>query len=113
MNFGLFSAFDLVIILILVVLNLVFLKTKNSKAFGWIITFLFLIGLPYLSQRLEVNRVYRTEETVDSFNLFYTYFKYPFYWVVGILQLIIFWIKAKNEISADDYEKRIEEIGNS
>lgn len=113
MFFGPFSAFDLVVILVLIVLNLVFFKTKNSKAFGWILAALFLIPLPYLSQRLEVARVYRTEEVVDSFNLWYTYFKYPIYWVIGILQLIIFWVKPRNKDTGNGLEESIDEIGNS
>ncbi|WP_153244860.1 hypothetical protein [Labilibaculum antarcticum] len=42
-----------------------------------------------ISMKIEIVRVSNEFEIVDGFNLLYTYFRFPMYWIVGICQSIL------------------------
>lgn len=82
--------FDYAIIAILIVLNIVFWKKKIKYNTGCIIGFLlFGIILPIVSQYIEVQRVKDSIGIMDNFEVLYTFFRFPLYWLIGILQSLI------------------------
>ena len=90
-----FSIFDCITIFLLVVMNLLFWKHNflyNVKKV-WIIIvpwFLLFAGiLPILSIIIEIKMVKNEYEIVDGFNLLYLYFRFPLYWIIGWVELLI------------------------
>lgn len=84
---------DAFILLILIVANTIAYFKFRDKKLGCIATFgiivLYIIILPLLSQGFEIRRVVSVNGTDDSFTLLYTYLRFPLYWILGIIQLII------------------------
>ncbi len=86
--------FDYIIIGILLLLNIKFWKTKfEGKTGCWVGGILFGFILPLISLTIEVQRVKITIGITDSFEVLYTYLKFPTYWIIGIVQSIITGIK--------------------
>jgi hypothetical protein len=82
--------FDYAIIAILIILNIIFWKKKIKYNVGCIIGFLlFGIMLPIASQYIEVQRVKNSIGIMDNFEVLYTFFRFPLYWLIGILQSLI------------------------
>lgn len=71
-----------------------------------------MIVLPLISQFEEIQRVTNPEPAVDAFELLYTYLKFPFYWTVGFIQVLILQLK-KGKKEEGDYDDSIDKIGNS
>jgi hypothetical protein len=97
LNNGFIGYFDIFVFISLIIINIIFLKYKTSDfmyKFGcWLQLFiivLFALILPILSITVEIEIVNSKYGLVDSFNLLYTYFRFPIYWVVGIIQLIVY-----------------------
>ncbi len=96
--------FDFVVIGSLVLLNLLFWgkKVKNNTD-CLIVGVIFGLILPMISQKIEINRVASERVIWDNFTLLYTYFKFPIYWVLGIIQIAIISKKDNNEeLEADN-----------
>ncbi|MBW1296300.1 hypothetical protein [Aquimarina litoralis] len=92
MNLG---YFDYTFIVILIILNIVFWKKRTSWKLGCLIGIIFYILIPLISIGIEVNRYTVDKDLVDNFELLYTYFRFPFYWAIGLVQAIILGIKTK------------------
>lgn len=65
---------------------------------GLVGVLLFGFLLPFISQVIEVQRVKMTIGIIDSFEVLYTYLRYPTYWSLGIIQVVISYnLKPVNE----------------
>jgi hypothetical protein len=104
--------FDYIVFGILIFLNIKFWKRETGKGKGCIIAIVggILFGLlfPTISSFIEVQRVKAIVGNPDSTELLYTYFIYPIYWGIGIIQTIIIGIK----LSLKKNNKVIENNGN-
>ena len=89
--------FDYIVFGILIFLNIIFWKREIGEGKGCIIAIvggiLFGLLLPTISSFIEVQRVKAIVGNPDSTELLYTYFIYPIYWGIGIIQTIIIGIK--------------------
>lgn len=93
-----FGFFDYAIIAALFVVNIVFWKVKLKTAHGCLISILLFGGiLPVLSIGFEIDMVTGGKEVVDNFELLYTYFRFPLYWVIGGLNLLLFQLKTQSK----------------
>ena len=81
--------FDWIIIFVLIFLNI---KFRNSDKYipGCLILPVFGLVLPILSITIEfqINGP-KKGEIFDSFTMLYTYFRFPLYWILCIIQYII------------------------
>jgi hypothetical protein len=82
---------DYVVIALLVVANMGLVKQLRARPLGClpILALLLLYGLllPFFSQSAELERTRRPPGVmVDSFELLYTYFRFPLYWALFVLQ---------------------------
>jgi len=98
----LFTYFDLIILLLILIINFKIVLKRSKVVLSWITISLFIISFlfifPYLSTELESHLVHSRNEVVDGFNLFYLWFKWPIYWLVGTLELIfILMYKPKSD----------------
>ena len=93
MDFYFISNFDLLVVLAIIIFNILFWKKKSNTGIGCAIGFLLMIVLPLISQFEEIQRYTADKEIVDSFELLYTYLKFPFYWTVGFIQVLILQLK--------------------
>ena len=89
-----FSIIEYITTIILIVFNLLFWKRNFLKSVKkvWIIVFWFLLFagiLPILSIIIEIIQVNTEYEIVDGFNLLYLYFRFPTYWIIGWIELLI------------------------
>lgn len=83
--------FDYAIIGILIFVNIKYWKTNIEKKAGCIsggLMFGFL--LPFISMIIELQTV---GEWMDSFEVVYTFLRFPTYWIIGIIQIVILGIK--------------------
>ena len=86
--------FDYIIIGFLVFLNIRFWKKEINGKVGCLVGgFSFGFLLPLISMFIEIQRVKTTIGIVDSFEVLYTYFRFPTYWLIGIVQTVIIGIK--------------------
>jgi hypothetical protein len=85
--------FDVIIIIILLVINLVFRQWIMQQKIGCLaIIVLFGLILPLCSMKMEIDKVLATRkagEIHDAFELAYIFIKFKLYWIVGIIQIII------------------------
>ncbi|SIS40135.1 hypothetical protein SAMN05421639_104518 [Chryseobacterium shigense] len=58
----------------------------------------FLIIVPVLSIQIELNNVHHQFKIIDSFNLLYVIFKFPVWWMIGIVNIYLIKIKVKKYI---------------
>lgn len=83
--------FDYFIFVILIFLNIKYwktnYKTKKGCVFG-VLLFGFL--LPFISMIVELETV---GQWVDSFEVVYTYLRFPMYWIIGVFQIVVILIK--------------------
>lgn len=100
MNYFLFGKIDIIILLILIAINtIVFLKFQGTKL-NCIVTIgiviLYGLILPIISQGFEVSRVVAINGIDDSFTLLYTFLRFPIYWFLGVIQLVLIAISFKS-----------------
>ncbi len=94
--------FDCIVIVVLIVLNIILWKKKIPRRLGCILSgWLISFALPVISMFIEVGEETKDEVIVDSFNLLYFYYKFPVYWVIGMIQS---WVL--NYISNHPIQKR-------
>lgn len=95
--------FDYLVIGILIFLNIKFWKKEISGKTGCSVSgILFGFLLPLISLIIEVQRVKMTVGIIDNFEVLYTYFRFPTYWIIGIIQTVI--IGVKFSLKKDDQE---------
>lgn len=91
-----FGYFDWFVLAMLVTAN--YHKWQNFpqlKGCAFIIALLILFGfsLPIISMFIEIKL--NSNSGDEAINLLYTYFKFPIYWVIGIIQILIIYFKQK------------------
>ncbi len=94
--------FDFFILAVLVFLNIKFWK-RGIKLKGRFILGFLLFGfiLPVISMIVEVQRVDRTIGIIDNFEVFYTYLRFPTYWVFGMAQIFLIIMKNLSKIKTN------------
>lgn len=90
--------FDYGVLFLLVIANVYFWKKNLKGKIGCLISgFLFGIVLPIISMKIEMSRISKEYEIIDGFNLLYTYFRFPMYWIIGIFQTIVMNVNNKSQ----------------
>ena len=90
MNMIIAGYFDYAVIAILIILNIAFWKKKIKHNIGCIVGLvLFGLVLPCISQYIEIQRVKNSIGIMDSFEVLYTYFRFPLYWLIGTFQSLL------------------------
>ncbi|RFN59864.1 hypothetical protein DZ858_07400 [Marixanthomonas ophiurae] len=91
--------FDYIFFAVLIFLNFRFWNRKINWKVGCIIGGLsFSVFLPILSIVIELTRVEITSGPwMDSFEVVYTFLRFPTYWIVGIIQAIIIGINLSHK----------------
>ncbi|PTT71407.1 hypothetical protein [Chryseobacterium sp. HMWF035] len=88
-----FGTFDYIILVLIFLVNIVVWKFKIIRKRNWIlylVAFLFFgFVIPLLSVDFEIEKATKDQPIVDNFTLLYNYFRFPVWWFVGILQLLI------------------------
>ncbi len=92
--------FDFIVIGTLIFLNIKFWKNKFDQfdlKVGFISSvILFGLILPFFSIIIELEIIKSFKgEWMDNFEVMYTIFRFPIYWIIGIVQIIIIGIKFK------------------
>lgn len=96
--------FDYIIFGILIFLNYIFWKRKIKLGIGCLITLIvFGLLLPIASMGFEIHRYTKVYKYTDAFELLYTYFRFPMYWMIGILQGSLMIIKNKKPAGNNVY----------
>ena len=87
MNIG---YFDYIIFIVLIILNVIFWKKDFSFCLVYcIIILLFGAILPVVSSFIDI-RIYTSDKKiVDNYELLHNYLKFPLYWGMGLIQLLI------------------------
>ncbi len=60
---------------------------------------LFIV-FPLLSIKIEVGNVYRKFEMVDGFNLWYMLLRWPTWWMLGFIELIVLRIIKEKRLNS-------------
>jgi hypothetical protein len=80
--------FDIIVILVLIIFNIRFWK----KEWGCLIQISgilsYILILPFLSMAVEIERVSCEVGIRDNFEILYTWFRFPLYWILFIIQVI-------------------------
>lgn len=93
----LFGYFDLVILGVLIFLNIKNYGKVHLNLGCWIGVIVFGLVLPFISMSIELQIVQANGGWMDSFEVVYVYLRFPTYWMLGILQCIIFGVTTKNK----------------
>ncbi|AZA48479.1 hypothetical protein EG346_09915 [Chryseobacterium carnipullorum] len=99
--FTFFSYSDFLILIIINLILYLLLKKqllKLTRINKIMIGIFFLIIVPLLSTQIELYNVHYKFEIVDSFNLLYVIFKFPFWWLIGIINIYLIKIIVKKYI---------------
>lgn len=91
--FILFNYCDIAILLLVHILVFSILKyhlLKYNRIFKSVIVLSFAIIIPVISGEIEASNVHRKFDFVEGFNLVYIFLKYPVWWVIGILNIMLF-----------------------
>lgn len=87
-----FGPFDYIILTIIAIFNVVVLKYEIIKKRNWIfylVAFLFFgFIIPFFSINSEVQSVIKSQPFIDNFTLLYTYFRFPVWWLIGLLEIV-------------------------
>jgi len=82
--------FDYIIFTVLVILNIVFWKKDFTSCLTYSLVILFFgIIFPIISAIIDIKIYTHDKKIVDNFELLHNYFKFPLYWGIGFLQLLI------------------------
>ena len=104
--------FDYIVIGVLIFLNIKFWKKETNRKTGCIAGgLLFTFILPLISLIVEVQRVKMTIGIIDSFEVLYTYLRFPTYWAIGLIQAIVSGIKLS--LIKSNQQDEIDQIGNN
>ena len=104
--------FDYIVIGILLFLNIKFWKKEIDRKTGCIVSgLLFGFLLPLISMIIEVQRVKMTIGIIDNFEVFYTYLRFPTYWIIGIIQAFVSGIKWS--LIKSDKQNELDQFGNN
>lgn len=101
--FVFFGYFDILLLLVILFSGFIILKFNLIHKVNWKINliryFALFILCPYYSCKVEANSVHRTFEVVDGFNLLYILFRWPTWWMIGILLILVFDNVLKHKVA--------------
>ena len=98
--------FDYLIFGILVFLNVKYWKTNFVEKAGCILVgLIFGLLLPLVSMIVELQIA---DEWMDSFEVIYTFLRFPIYWIIGIIQMIIIGIRLSRKPGEETKNERID-----
>ncbi|TKB97215.1 hypothetical protein [Pedobacter cryotolerans] len=103
----LFGYFDIFLLFLLITINIIIWKFNILKRVTWKISIpmvlLIFFFFPVMSTQVEVNNVYNHFKVVDGFNLLYIWFRWPTWWILGIIEMIVFVkiVRTKNKLTID------------
>lgn len=87
-----FTYYDIAFFILILIINIyIYRNRKNIKINRFTKIFIFLlffILIPYLSNTIETRNIYKKFTIVDGFNLWYLIFKYPVWWLIGIVEIL-------------------------
>jgi len=63
---------------------------RKTVLIKMIIGFLFVLIFPFISIGIEVDHSVRKFGKDDSFTLLYTFFRFPVWWFIGIINIALF-----------------------
>ena len=93
------GVFDYAIFGILIIVNVLFWKRTFAIKTGCIVgLIIFGLILPSISAVVEINNYQDFSEGKpfsDKFEILYTLYRFPIYWSVGILQIVLLAIKNR------------------
>ncbi len=98
---ALINIFDIIIILLLVIINYIYWKNKYSRFCLFFFLCILFYGLIFPLISIEVEFILygpKKDEIFDAFTMAYVYLKFPFYWILFVLQLIILRLNKNNFI---------------
>lgn len=91
---SLFGYFDIFLLVLIILFNVIIWKYNIVKVINWKVILLrfaiLFIMFPMLSEKVEVANVYRKFEIVDGFNLLYIWFRWPTWWLIGLVEVLVF-----------------------
>lgn len=99
--FTFFSYSDFLILIIINLILYLLLKKqllKLTRINKIMIGIFFLIIVPLLSTQIELYNVHYKFEIVDSFNLLYVILKFPFWCLIGIINIYLIKIMVKKYV---------------
>jgi hypothetical protein len=86
--------FDYIIFIILIILNIVFWEKDFTSCLVYCAIVLFFgIIFPLVSSFIDIKIYTLGKKIVDNFELLHNYLKFPIYWGIGLLQLLILMLK--------------------
>ncbi len=91
-----FGYFDLILVFILIITNYIFwnkFQVFNSCLPTALLFVLFGLVFPLVSMFIEIKL--NSSPGDDAFNLLYTYFRFPVYWAIGLIQILIIHFRIK------------------
>ena len=94
-----FGYFDWLVLVILFIFNYYkwhSFPTLKRDVFLATLLILFGFSLPVVSMFLELK--IKSNHSGDVSNLFYTYFKFPVYWLIGIVQIVMIYFRGKKAL---------------
>ncbi|WP_445731283.1 hypothetical protein [Mariniflexile sp.] len=91
--FGYFDWFVLAILLVVNYYKWNSFPPLKGCAFIATLLILFVFSLPVVSMFIEIK--WQASSGNDAFNLLNTYFKFPVYWILGIIQMAIIYLRGK------------------
>jgi lipoprotein signal peptidase len=95
-----FGYFDIVFWVLILLSIFALYKSKRRIHTGLIIGItLIIFGLvgPIASAIIETKIVHDLYDTVDAFNLLYLYFRFPVWWVIGIILSVLLLVIQKKK----------------
>jgi hypothetical protein len=99
--------FDFLVIALIIITNFYLQQTRTEISFNfpWVMLFFMLFSfiLPIISSMIEIAIVTKKFDMVDGFNLLYVYFRWPIYWIIGIIEIIMLNIFRKSHESETEH----------
>jgi hypothetical protein len=90
-----FGVFDYITLTVILIFSFTVWKYKIMIPSNWIfylIAFLiFGIIIPFASIHYEVQKAVKDQPFTDSFTLLYTFFRFPVWWLIGLLEVL--WLR--------------------
>ncbi|SHF83114.1 hypothetical protein SAMN05443633_10772 [Chryseobacterium arachidis] len=89
----LFATFDYIMLIVIFIFNFGVWKykiiKKRNRILYLIVFLLFGLIVPYFSVDFEIKKAVKDQPFVDGFTLLYVYFRFPIWWFIGIIEVLI------------------------
>lgn len=96
--------FDFYMLIIVFIFNYAVWKHKIIRKCSWKINLaaflLFGLVFPLLSIDIEIAVISNEIQNIDNFTLLYTLFRFPIWWLIGILEVNYIWNQVKNRAAS-------------